>query len=429
MHQPKAVYLVKGGCRTPFLKFRGQPGPARASDLAVPLVRQMLLQMNLDPQAIDETILGCVMPTADEANIARLVALRGGVPEHVPAWTVQRNCASGLQAVASGVERVALGAAHLVLVGGTEAMSHGPLLWSPGLVRWLAGFQKAKSVPRKLQALARLRLKDLPPIVALMRGLSDPLVNLSMGQTAEELAYLFGIDRLTMDQYAVRSHQRAHAAHTQGHLEPLVPVYTQDGRVLAEDDGVRADSSTDKLGTLKAVFDSYGNITAGNSSQVSDGAAMMFLASEEALETHKLTPVARVHEVRWGGLSPRVMGLGPVHAMVPLLQQHGLRLDDIDHVEINEAFAAQVIACQKALGDPEYLNTHFGLEGTLGHLDEARLNPEGGAVALGHPVGASGARLVLHMAHRLQQQGGKRALGSLCIGGGQGGAVLLESIS
>jgi acetyl-CoA C-acetyltransferase len=261
-----------------------------------------------------------------------------------------------------------------------------------------------------------------------MKGLTDPIVGLLMGQTAENLAYRFGITRAEMDAYSARSHQRLLAAQREGRLAgEIVPLYDAKGTLHAVDDGVREDSTPENLAKLRPFFDrKYGNVTAGNSSQVSDGAAWLVLASERAGAQHGLTPRGRIVDSQWAALDPAQMGLGPVYAFAPLLQRHGLALSDIDAWEINEAFAAQVLACERAVASDEFCRAELGLPGALGVLDEARHNVDGGAVSLGHPVGASGARIVLHVLNVLERTGGRRGIAAICIGGGQGGAMLVE---
>jgi acetyl-CoA C-acetyltransferase len=248
-----------------------------------------------------------------------------------------------------------------------------------------------------------------------------------MGSTAEIVAKRFGITREMMDAYAVESHRRLAFAQDHGHLGEIEPIYGADGTIYSADDGLRRDSSVEKLAKLKPVFDKqYGSVTAGNSSQITDGAAMLVLATEEMVEKHALQPLGRIVDSHWGALDPAEMGLGPVHAITPMLVRNGLTLDDLDAVEINEAFAAQVLGCAAAWESESYCKEKLGLSGAFGRLDRARLNVDGGAIALGHPIGASGARVLLHVLKVLQRTGGKRGVASLCIGGGQGGAMLVE---
>lgn len=427
VHQ-RTVYIVDGA-RTPFLKFRGEPGSFSAADLAVQSGRALLARQSFSAKAFDEVILGCVGPSEEEANIGRIVSLRLGCGKETPAWTVQRNCASGLQSIDSACQNIASGKSDLILAGGTEAMSRAPLLFNKRMVVWLSKLGRAKSVGKKLQAIAQFRPNYLAPVVALLKGLTDPVVSLNMGQTAEEVAFYFGITRQEMDEFAVQSHLAAVEAQKAGYFGEIEPLYGFDGKVYEEDDGIRPDSSVEKLGKLKPVFDKFGSITPGNSSQITDGAAWVIMASEDAVKKHDLPVIAKVVDTQWSALDPSVMGLGPVHAMTPILQRQNLSLNDIDHMEINEAFAAQILGCLKAWEDEDYCTNELGLSEALGAFDRRKFNPEGGAIALGHPVGASGARLVCHCAKMLQEKQQKRALASLCIGGGQGGAILIEHVT
>ena len=421
------VYVVDGA-RTPYLKVRAEPGAFSAADLAVAAARPVLARMPFAPSEIDEAIVGCVIPAADEANIARIIALRLGLGKQTPAFTVQRNCASGLQALASAYERIALGQSHLVLAGGTEAMSRAPIQWNLAMVGWLGGLLRARSIPARVKALARFRLAYLKPVYALLLGLTDPLVKLNMGQTAEVLAHRFQIGREQQDEYALQSHQRLAAAYDAGQMQAEVAtLYDTRGNFYAEDSGLRRDTTLDQLAKLRPVFDSkYGSVTSGNSSQITDGAAMLVLASAEAVKRHKLEVLGELLGHEWAGVDPAQMGLGPVHAVAKLLTRHQHKMDDLKQMELNEAFAAQVLACQAAWDSAEYARAELKLEKPLGRMDPARLNPEGGAVACGHPVGSSGARLVLHLLHALKRKGGGSGVATLCIGGGQGGAMLVR---
>jgi acetyl-CoA C-acetyltransferase len=423
------IYIVDGA-RTPFLKSRNRPGPFAAADLATAAGRALLVRQRFAPTELDEVILGCASPAVDEVNIGRVVALRMGCGQKVPGWTVMRNCASGMQALDSAIANIRAGRSNLVLAGGVDALSRAPLLLSDAMVRWLAGWYAAKSLSQRARALARLKPGYFAPVIGIMKGLTDPMVGLLMGQTAENLAFRFGITRREMDEFAERSHQRVLAAQQLGHFDgEIVPLYDGQGKLYAADDGVRADSTVDNLAKLRPFFDrKYGNVTAGNSSQITDGAAWLVLASERAVERHGLTPQGRIADSEWAALDPAQMGLGPVHAATPILRRHGLALGDVDAWEINEAFAAQVIACERAWDDAGYCKSELGLDAPLGRIDAARLNVDGGAVAVGHPVGASGARIVLHVLNVLRRTGGRRGIAAICIGGGQGGAMLVERV-
>lgn len=422
------VYVVDGA-RTPFLKARTGPGPFSAGDLAVQAGRGLLLRQPFAPTDLDEVIIGCAAPSPDEVNIGRVIALRLGCGNKVPGWTVMRNCASGMQALDSAMTNIQCGRASLVLAGGVDALSRAPVLFSDDMVRWLANWYAARGLGKKLSTLTQLRLRNLAPVIGLLKGLTDPVVGLSMGQTAENVATRFNIDRAAMDAYAANSHQRVLAAMAENRFGEILPLVDSQGKVYPADDGVREDSTPERLAKLRPVFDKpWGNITAGNSSQVTDGAAMLLLASEAAVQQWNLQPIGRITDVQWAGLDPAQMGLGPVHAATPILQRHGLGLNDLDLWEINEAFAAQVLGCLAAWNDESYCREHFGTA-AWGQLDRARLNVDGGAIALGHPVGASGARIVLHLLDALKQRGGKRGIASICIGGGQGGAMLVETLN
>ena len=424
----RVVYVVDGA-RTPFLKARNKPGPFSASDLAVSAARSLLMRTKAPLDMIDEVITGCTMPGPDEANISRVIALRLGLKESVPAFTVMRNCASGMQALDNAMQDISSGKCEVVLAGGTDAMSHAPLLFNAKMAAWLGGWMSSKTIGQKLQMLPQLRPNYFAPVIALLKGLADPIVGMSMGQTAEQIAYQFGITRHDMDNYAVKSHRYAMRAMEQANFAEITPLIDKNGHVYAADDGVRADSSLEKLAKLKPFFDKkYGAVTAGNSSQITDGACFVLLASEQAVKKYKLPVIAKLVECNWAALDPRVMGLGPIHAATPMLQKQNLGINDIDYWEINEAFAAQVIGCVKAWNDPEYCRNHLGLASAFGEIEKDKLNVDGGAIALGHPVGASGARIVLHLIHVLAQKNAKRGVASICIGGGQGGAMLIERI-
>ena len=422
----KPVYLVDGN-RTPFLKARGKPGPFKHADLGIYAARNLLARMPFEATEFDEVIFGSTMPGPDEANLSRVVALRLGCGDQVPAYTVQRNCASGMQALDNAAMSIASGRSDLVLAGGIEAMSHAPLLLHPKMVNWLADWWAAKSIGQRLKLLTRFSPRMLAPVIALLKGLTDPVVGLNMGQTAEQIAWRFGITREQMDQFAVDSHLKLHQAQENGELDEIVPVYDEQGIVHQIDDGVRPDSSVEKLARLRPAFDKpYGQVTPGNSSQITDGAAALVLASETAVKKHDLPVMARLVSTEWAALTPAEMGLGPAHAIAPLLKSQRLKIADIDYWEINEAFAAQVLAVIAALKDKEYCKNQLGLRSAVGEIPAERLNIHGGAIALGHPVGTSGARIVLHLARVLEQKNAATGVASLCIGGGQGGAMLIE---
>jgi acetyl-CoA C-acetyltransferase len=422
----RPVYIVDG-TRTPFLKAAGKAGPFAAADLAVGAGKALLTRQPFAPDALDEVIIGCIIPSPDEVNIARIIALRLGCGKQVPAWTVQRNCGSGMQALDCAARNIASGQADLILAGGTEAMSHAPVLLPPVTVEFLGEWLRARSFGARLQLLTRLRGKHFRMVFGLLQGLSDPVVNLSMGQTAEILARRFAISRTAMDAFALESHRRCAAAQDAGLFGEISPLYGRDGRVYSSDDGVRRETDLARLAQLKPVFDRpFGLVTAGNSAQVTDGAALLLLASEAAVQRYQLPVLGRIVDCAWAGVDPAQMGLGPVHAMTPILLRQGLPSSAIDYWEINEAFATQVLACQQAWQDTDYCRNELGLTQPWAPIPAEQLNVDGGAVALGHPVGSSGARIVLHLLHVLERNQAQRGMAALCIGGGQGGAMLIE---
>ena len=420
---------VIDGARTPFLKAAGAPGPFAASDLAVQVGRALLARQSFAPDQLDEVILGCAAPSPDEVNIGRVCALRMGCGDKVTGWTVMRNCASGMQAIDSAMANIQSGRSDLVLAGGVDALSRAPLLFSDAMVRWLSKWYAARSAGQKFALVRQFKLGYLAPVLGIVKGLTDPMVGLMMGQTAENVAYRFGIDRHAMDVYAAESNRRVIASREAGNFDgEIVPLVDGDGKVYSIDDGARADAMLDKLSKLRPVFDKpSGNVTAGNSSQITDGAAWLILASDEAVKQHGLKPIGRIVDAQWSGLSPAEMGLGPVYAATEILKRQGLGLNDFDAWEINEAFAAQVLGCLKAWESDDFCRTELGLPSALGAMDRAKLNVDGGAIALGHPVGASGTRIVLHALNVLKRTGGKRAMTSICIGGGLGGAMMVEA--
>lgn len=422
------VYIVDGN-RTPFIKASGV-GLFTAADLAVAAGSALLDRLPLSPTDLDEVIVGCAMPSPDEANIARVIALRLGCGDAVPAFTVMRNCASGLQAIDNAAMQIASGRSHLVLAGGTDAMSHAPLLFNRKMTAWLAQWFSAKTIARRAGLAAQFRPSYLTPVIALLKGLTDPIIGMNMGETAEQLAYQFKITREEMDAYACDSHHRLAKAFNDGRMTEITPIIDVKGEVYHQDTGVRPDSAVEKLAKLKPFFDKkYGMVTAGNSSQITDGACLLLLASAESVKKYNLPVIGRIVDTQWSGLDPSQMGLGPVHAATPIMLRHELKPNDFDCWEINEAFSVQVLACLAAWNDPLYCETHFGLKKAIGAPDRERLNKDGGAIAAGHPIGASGARIVLHVLESLKQHQGKRGMATICIGGGQGGAMYLERVT
>jgi acetyl-CoA C-acetyltransferase len=425
----RPVYIVDGS-RTPFIKARGKPGPFTPVDLAVQCGRPLLLRQPFAPHEFDQVILGCVNVIADEMNPARVAALRLGMGEDMVAFTVQINCGSGMQSIDTAYRYIQNGTADLVLAGGAEALSHAPLVFNRQAVGWYARLFSARSIGEKIVAFAGFRPSMLAPVIGLERGLTDPITDLNMGQTAELVSHLFGITRRQADEYAAESQQRLAKAQQEGFLKNEVePAFARDGTLFDHDDGVRPDSTADSLAKLKPAFERpWGKVTPGNSSQITDGASWVILASEDAVRDHKLTPKAVIVDSEWSALDPSVMGLGPVYCSTALMKRHGLGLSDIELWELNEAFAAQVLGCLAAWEDAEFCKDALGLDKPAGRIPRNRLNVDGGAIGTGHPVGASGNRIVLHLVNAMKRLGHKRGIATECIGGGQGGAMLIEMV-
>ncbi len=423
------LYIVDG-VRTPFCKMGTALAGADAIALGRTAAAAVLARTGLDPALIDEVIFGCVGQPADAANAARVIALRAGVPEQVPAMTVHRNCASGFEAITQAAEKVAAGRGDVFLVGGTESMTRYPLLYNESATRHYGGLAKAKSPAQKLGAFLKFRPADFAPRVTLQLGLTDPVAGLNMGQTAENLARDWHITREAQDQFALRSHQRAAAARSRL-AEETWPVYPRGARkpaAVADDNGVRENQTMEALAKLRPVFEKRGGtVTAGNASQITDGAVALLVMSEAGLCRTGLKPLGRLVDYAYAGCEPARMGLGPVYAIAQAEKRAALGLRDADLIEINEAFAAQVIACCAAAESEEFARKHLGRDRALGEIPAEKLNVNGGGIALGHPVGASGARLVLTALKELHRRKARRALVSLCVGGGQGGALWLEA--
>jgi acetyl-CoA acetyltransferase family protein len=423
------IYIVDG-VRTPFAKAGTTLADTEAVELGKAVISVLLARTGIDPERIEEVILGCVGQPAEAANIARVVALRAGVPESVPAITVHRNCASGFEAVTQAAEKMVAGRGDIFVVGGVESMSQVPLLFSYAAAKKFGALARARSIPQKVGVLASFRPDDFKPRIGLQLGLSDPVSGFNMGQTAENVSRDFGITRQEQDEFAMRSHHRAVAAREKLR-EEITPVYltkSKNGRPFMDtDNGPRENQTLEALAKLKPVFEpKTGTVTAGNSSQITDGAVALLLMTEQGLKETGLTPLGRLVGYAYAGLDPSRMGLGPLFAIQRAEERIGLGLKDADLIEINEAFAAQVLGCQKASVSIEYCRRQLKRETALGEIPGEILNVNGGGIALGHPVGVTGSRLVLTALKELHRREANRALVSLCVGGGQGGALWLS---
>ncbi len=416
------------GIRTPFVKAFGPLAGASAPKLGEFAVRAVLQRAGMRPDVVDQVVFGNIATPADSANIARVIALRAGIPQDRPAVTVQRNCASGMEAITTGAMLIALGEARTVLAGGTESMSQIPLLYSKAATEQYMRLGRARSFWQKTGAFLGFRPRHFKPVIALKEGLTDPVSGLIMGETAEVLADDFGITRQQQDEYAVLSHQRAVAATERGTLaEEIVPLPADfTGTEIKDDVGPRKGQSMEALGKLKPFFRANGTVTVGNSCQITDGAAAVILMPGEAARAEGRKPLGYVRAFAYAGCDPRRMGLGPAFATAKLLAKTGLSLRDIELVELNEAFAAVVLANEKAFASEKFAKEQLNRSEPLGELNRATTNVNGGAIALGHPVGVTGTRLVLTTLKELHRRGGRYGLATVCVGGGQGGAVLVE---
>ena len=427
--------VIVDGVRTPFSKMGTDLAHLGADELGRIAVSALLAKTGIDPAIIDEVIFGCVAQPADAANVARVIALRAGIPEHVPAITVHRNCASGCEAITQAQEKMLAGRGSIFVVGGAESMSQVPLLYNYSAAQKFGKLARAKSFWQKLSAFAAFRPSDFQPRIGLQLGLTDPVCGLNMGDTAEVLAREFGITRELQDSFAMESHARALAAREKI-AEEITPVYPtilppgvrakSSGPVLS-DNGPRKDQTMEVLAKLRPVFDrKTGSVTAGNSSQITDGAVALLVMTEQKASELGITPLGILTGYAYAGCDPARMGLGPVFAIAKAEDITGFTIEQADLIEINEAFAAQVLAVLKCLRSDEFAAKHLKRSRPVGKVPKDRLNVNGGSIALGHPVGATGARLALTSLKELERRQAKRALVSLCVGGGQGAALWLE---
>jgi acetyl-CoA acetyltransferase family protein len=419
---------IVDGIRTPFCKMGSSFNNLSAQELGRIAARELIERMGLDVKLIDEVIFGCVAQPADAANIARVIALMAGVPKTTPAFTVHRNCASGIEAVVQAAIRIKAGEGTCYLTGGTESMSNIPFLFSKEYQEILSEISRAKTLPLKLQGFAKIRPHHfLVPRIGLQLGLTDPVCGLNMGQTAEVLVKEFGITRSEQDKFSLASHHKAIASRAllREEIVPVIPG-PKYKEAVTDDNGPREAQTYEALAKLKPFFEKgTGSVTAGNSSQVTDGACAILVVSESRAKELGMKPLGYLREFAFAGVEPNRMGIGPAHAIPKVLKKAGMKLSEMQAIEINEAFAAQVIACERALASDKFTK-EFGYEGFTGTIDPAKLNVNGGAIALGHPVGTTGARLILTMLKHLNRNDLKTGLVSLCVGGGQGAAVILE---
>lgn len=418
---------IVAGIRTPFCKGGGAMREMAADDLAAYVVAELLARTDTPPAQVDELIFGNVLQPAQSANIARIIAIKAGLPIKIPAFTVNRNCASGLEAITTAADKITLGHNDIVIAGGTESMSNFPIEVKKGFKDFLKQLNKAKGFKQKLAAVSSFRPSFLIPEIP---EIADPLCGLSMGQTAEVLAKEFKITRQEQDAFALDSQKKAEKAIASGIFNdeiiptPITPKYTT---IQTTDEGPRANQTIDALAKLKPAFDPLtGTVTAGNSSQITDGAAALLLMKESKAKKLGLEPLGYIRDYTAVGLEPSRMGLGPAFAISKLLKKTDLQLSQIDLIEINEAFAAQVLAVARACASDDFARKELGRDRAVGTIDMNKLNVNGGAIALGHPLGASGARLVITLLKELKRRNKNIGIAALCIGGGQGQAIIVE---
>ncbi len=422
--------VIVDGVRTPFTKFNTAQKDLRASDLARIAIREIMERTGVDPETLDHVVLGCGGPPADAPNVARTGALKAGVPVYVPGYTVQRNCAAGMQAVTEACMMIEMGLARVAIAGGVESMSNIPFLFGKSFQEKLTSFGRARSLWKKLRIAASFKPRDFVPVVGVELGLTDTYCGLNMGETAEVLAKRYKISRREQDEFSLESHRRVADAWKEGRFDDeVMTVYNPGGKpeIVEKDNGHRENQTMEALSRLKPYFDRrYGTVTPGNSSQITDGAAVLILMDEEFARLEGYRPKARVLSWGYAGNDPATMGLGPAFAVPVALDAAGLAFRDMQLVELNEAFAAQVIACEKAFRSKGFAAENLGRQDAIGEIDRDILNVNGGAVALGHPVGATGARLVLTLMKEMERRDVQFGLATLCVGGGQGGAMILE---
>jgi acetyl-CoA C-acetyltransferase len=390
------VFIVSA-VRTPIGKFGGSLAHMTAADMGVTAAKAALERAGVAPEQVEETIIGNARQAGGGPNVARQISIRSGVPETIPGYTVNQACASGLKSIALGFQEIAYGNMECVVAGGTESMSRLPYYLDGA--RW--GYRLGN------QELVDGMYRD---------GLFCPLAKMVMGETAEVLAREFHVSREEQDQYALCSQQRAeraiHAGRFDAEIVPITIESKKGSQILARDEHPLPQASLEKMAKLKPVFAEDGTITAGNASGITDGAAAVVLASEKFVSRNELKPLARVIAASSAGVDPKRMGIGPVPALKKLEEKHGIKMQDADLIEVNEAFAAQVLACDREI-----------------HFDHAKLNVNGGAIALGHPIGCTGTRITVTLLHEMLKRRAKLGIATLCVSGGMGMALAIENVA
>lgn len=422
---------VVDGRRTPFCKFNGVLAGSQPHELARAAIAGTLEAMDLDPKRVGGVISGCVGSSVDAPNVGRQALLEAGIPASTPGHTVNQACASGLKAVTDASNLITNGETDVALAVGTESMSSYPLLFDEGFKQAMMGFNFAKGTMGKVKALTGLRPKHFSPVVALQKGLVDSFCGLNMGQTAEAMAKIFGLTREEQDRLAMESHRRVAQGWVDGFFDDEVTAVCPPPKfdtLIKKDVGFRPRQSLEALAKLRPAFDRKGgSVTAGNACMVTDGAAAVILMDEAKAKSEGREPLATIKGWVYVGLEPGVEGLmGPAYAIPAALDRYGLKLSDIDVFEINEAFASVVLSTQRALASKSWCQEKLGKSDVVGDLDLAKVNVHGGALAVGHPLGATGARMILTLARTMQTRDLKLGMATLCVHGGLGAAVILE---
>lgn len=432
----KERIAIISGYRSPMTKAQGALKKLTASELGARIVSEVVLRSKIDANKIDEVIIGNVAQPADSANIARIIAMKAGLPKHIPAFTVHRNCASGMEAFTTASSKILNNEAEIILAGGVESMSNIPLFYGKKMTEIFARLAKARSIGEKIAIIKDFRLSMLTPVIGLLEGLTDPISGLIMGCTAENVARDFQITRAKQDEFSLRSHILANQATNAGIFrQEIIAVFNNDennSQMIEEDEGIRKDQKIEDLQKLKPYFEkNTGTVTVGNSSQITDGACFAILVKEskakEILGENSGEILGYLSDFAYAGVEPSRMGLGPVFATQKLFAKTKLNFKDIDLIELNEAFSAQVLGCLEAFNSEKFCQENFSNPKFFDKINHEIVNVNGGAIALGHPVGMSGARIIVHLLRELKRRGKNRGLASLCIGGGQGGACIVET--
>ncbi len=416
---------IVDGCRTPFAKANTAFKELSAVELGKVSVRELISRSNLDVNEIDHVIYGTVIQSVQEPNIAREVSLGAGIPANVPSFTVGRACASSSQAITSGADQIALGMADVVVAGGAESLTDVPILFSDEMRDALVAASRARSIPARVKAFAGIRPRNLAPITP---AIAEPTTGLTRGQSAEKMAHENGITREEQDRWALRSHQLAWAGTEDGRLtHEIVPVYVA-GTAITRDNGIRGDTSLEKLAQLRPAFDrQYGTVTAGNASPLTDGASAVVLMSEERAKALGHEPLGYIRSWEYTALDPHDQLLqGPAWAIPKALERAGISMQDIELWEIHEAFAAQVLSNFQALDSDEFARRELGRDRKVGLIDESRINVMGGSIAIGHPFGATGARVTTTLLNEMKRRGAGLGLISVCAAGALGFAMVVE---